>query len=85
MQVPRTSSANVVQVPGTSNWLQTFVIPERFSTRTMEAIKSGLVTKGMRVEIIAAIAIQMMQYTMQPTSEVHCTCVSRFNSVEIIK
>ena len=45
--------------------------PDRFSTRTMEAIKSGLVTKGIRVEIITAIAIQMMRYTMQPTSEVH--------------
>ena len=71
MQVPGTSSANVEQVPATSNWLQTFIIPDRFSTRTMEAIKSGLVTKGIRMEIITAIAIQMMRYTMQPTSEVH--------------
>lgn len=46
----------------------------------MEAIKSGVVTKGMRVEIITAVAIQMMQHTMQPTSEV-CEYANS-NSVE---
>ncbi len=53
-----------------SSWLHRFKVPERFSTSTTEAIEKGVISKGVRIEIVAAVAMQIMQYTMTPTSKV---------------
>ena len=45
------------------------VIPNKFSKKIMEAINLGILTKGMRTEVINMIAVQMLQETLYPKSE----------------
>ena len=49
-------------------WHLHFQIPSHFSTRTEEAITTGLLTKGTRIEIIQSIAAAMKVHTKNPTS-----------------
>lgn len=46
----------------------------------MEAIVLGNITRGVRVEVIGAVAVQMLQYTTTPTSQV---CVHMLNLITI--
>lgn len=39
--------------------VQTVKIPDRFSFSTMEAMKSGNITRAVRIEIVAAVAFQV--------------------------
>lgn len=57
-----------------SAWLHKFKVPEQFSRRTMEAIALGNITRGVHIEVIGAVAVQMMQYTTTPTSQVYYVC-----------
>ncbi len=54
---------------GCSTWLHKFKVPERFSRKTTEAIADGVISKGVRV-VVASVALQMLQHTQTPTSEV---------------
>ena len=47
-------------------WLDTFEVPTEFSFHTNEAIKTGVLTKSSRVEIIGALATRVLQYTRTP-------------------
>ena len=54
------------------------MIPKKFSKKTMEAIKLGILTKGMRTEVTNMIAVQMLQETSYPSSEEYtdvCRCL----------
>ena len=43
------------------------VLPTRFSTPTMKAIETGILTKIARVEIVDSLATFMLVYTSRPT------------------
>lgn len=58
---------------GSSTWLHKFKVPERFSTKAMKAMEDGVISKGVRVEVIGTVATQMLQHTLHPTHEV---CIS---------
>ena len=51
------------------NSLVNYEIPKKYTMRTMEAIKSGQITKAVRSEIINIIALQLFQHCTHPTSE----------------
>ena len=53
-----------------STWLHKFRFPEQFSRKTMEAVAAGFICRKVRIEVIARVAVQMMQYTTTPTPEV---------------
>ena len=65
-----TSSASVQpqQTQNAEQWHFYFQIPSHFYTRTEEAITTGLLTKGVRIEIIQSIAAAMMVHTNNPIS-----------------
>ena len=44
-------------------------IPSKFSKKPIESINLGILTKGIRTEVINMIAVQMLQETSYPTSE----------------
>lgn len=68
-----------------SEWLHRFKVPEQFSVSTMEALEAGKVTAAIRNEIVTAPAVQVMQHTMHPTSQVQalflCNYLSQIHSV----
>lgn len=64
------------QTTEANQWHLTFQIPSHFSSRTEEAIASGLLTKGTRIEIIQSLSSAIMVYTKEPTS-VHYNTVCR--------
>ena len=47
----------------------TFEVPTSYSFKTMKAIRSGVVTKTARVEIIAALHTRMLQLADYPTPQ----------------
>ena len=53
----------------TSDWAQQLIIPKRFSGKTTEAMKTGVMTKGARSEIMSALATLIMVYTIRPTPD----------------
>ena len=53
----------------TSNWVESFCIPARFSKPTIRAVDSGELSKSSRVEVVAAIAHQIIQKTWYPKSK----------------
>lgn len=51
-----------------SNWLQNFSLPQ-FSRKAQECIESHKLSKGIRTEIISAIAWEVWRHTQCPTPE----------------
>lgn len=45
-----------------STSMESVKIPDRFSTSTMEALKTGNITRSVRIEITAAVAFQVCSY-----------------------
>lgn len=60
-----------------SSWLESFEIPTEFSHRTKESIRTGVVTKRARCEIIAALATRILQSTRYPTPNVYQTICTK--------
>ena len=56
-----------------SDWVNSFDVPSEYSHRTKQLIRSGVLTKTARCEIIAAIATRMVQHTRYPTSHEYQT------------
>ena len=70
--IASTSAAAMPSINGSqvsSNWVQSFCIPARFSKPTIRALDSGELTKSSRVEVVAAIAHQIIQETWYPKSK----------------
>lgn len=49
------------------DWADKLVLPTRFSTPTTEAIKTGVLTKSVRVEIVDSLSTLMLIHTSRPT------------------
>ena len=50
---------------------------QRESTRTMQALEFGKITKAVHTEIVSSLAHSMMQYTKTPSSQVTNNQVAR--------
>lgn len=66
-------SASSISTSSSSSWLGSFQIPEKYSKVTMERLREEVMTDKLRQEIISAIAIQIYQHTMYPSSEEYTT------------
>lgn len=49
-------------------WLSAFEVPDTFSTRTMEAISSGIITNCNRIEIIQTLYTLILVHTQRPSA-----------------
>lgn len=58
-------------------WLSSFTIPDTFSTRAMECIRSGIVSQSARTEIIQTLATLIWVHTHYPSKEAYNTICSR--------
>ena len=47
-----------------STSMESVKIPDRFSTSTMEALKTGNITRSVRIEITAAVAFQVCSFNL---------------------
>ena len=68
------SSFKVQSVASTasgSTLVQNVKIPDRFSFSTMEALKSGNITRSVRIEIVAAVAFQVNSWIIHACPHVH--------------
>lgn len=59
------------------NWAETFTLPERFSSRTMAALKNERLTKAARIEIVASMHMMMIQHSDYPTATQYKTACTR--------
>ena len=51
----------------TDEWVGSFKIPTSFSKRTMDCLKTGILTQSSRTEIIQALANHMWIHTQHPS------------------
>ena len=56
--------------------MRNFEVPSKFSRKTEEAIKTGVLPKAARCEITAALATRVLQATRYPTlNEYQTVCI----------
>ena len=58
------------------DWADNLAMPTRFSSPTMKAIESAILTKAARIEIVDSLATLMLVYTSRPTPH-DLTTISR--------
>ena len=51
-----------------SQWSSAFHLPQ-FSTKTMQSLEAQKITKGMRTEIVTALAFEIWNHTQYPSGE----------------
>ena len=69
----------------TTQWLQSFQLPQ-FSTKTMDSIKAKSITKGVRVEIVTALAFEIWNHTQYPSAdEYNAVCTMLVKEYPILK
>ena len=60
-----------------SNWAEKLVVPTRFSSNTMTAMKEGVLTSKARDEIMTSLSTLIMVHTMRPTPDDYTTVCRR--------
>ena len=71
----RNRSSAGFQENDTVEWVENFRIPTSFSKRTMDCLKTGILTHSCQTEIIQALANHMWIYTQHPSRNAYTrTC-----------
>ena len=55
--------------PDDKDWAYKLTIPTRFSTRTMKAVQTGVLTPSARVEITNSLSTLILVHTTRPKPE----------------
>lgn len=70
----------------TVNWHHNFKIPDHFSTKTEEALRTGHITKSVRTEIVQSLSAGIMLFTKQPTPvQYNTVCQKLVDKYSILK
>ena len=68
-----------------SQWLSTFQLP-KFSTKTTKSLEAKQISKGMRIEIVAALAFEIWNHTQYPSGdEYNAVCTMLVNKYTFLK
>ena len=79
------SSASPMIGGRNSNWSSNFHLPQ-FSTKTMQSLEAQKITKGMRIEIVTALALEIWKDTQYPSGiEYNTVCSMLVNKYPFLK
>ena len=79
------SSASNMIGGRSSQWLSNFCLPQ-FSTKTMQSLEAQKISKGMRIEMVTALAFEIWNHTQYPTGdEYNSVCSILVNKYPFLK
>ena len=93
----QTSRHGIFEVPGcnasasqmigrrNSNWLCNFHLPQ-FTAKTMQSLEAQKMSKGMRIEMVTALAFEIWNHTQYPSGdEYNAVCSMLVNKYPFLK
>lgn len=67
------ASPRILSSESSDDWLSQFQFPESFSSRTMDAIESGILSQSARTEIVQTLATLIWVHTQRPSKNAYQT------------